>query len=159
MNEKTPEAYDALVAKRERIWSMTTHELIEEIGKYEPDPSGLTVTVDADLLNQLRKTLERQMHYICYSGECAAATIEGMPKSWSKSTRSRFVALAENALAAVQGRFMPRNPVLLDRAIPLAVSRLETAIQEAKTEAQKPVEIEGDQDVSQDSNQGDAPRG
>lgn len=135
------------LARREQILAMSMPQLIEEMVSMEAEQSGPNLVVDAVFFGELRRRIERQTTAMAYQADCAAATIESMPASWSASTKTRFINLAQNALDGLLDRFQPRNSLAYTREFPFALKRLEGAIPQAKDEMAKIAEAKASKNL------------
>jgi len=76
----------------------------------------------------LKAQLRHWKRTAIYLADCHAATLEGIPKSISKSERKRMVRLCENASHFLQGNTVPSNHRETDdEALRDAISRCERA--------------------------------
>lgn len=57
-----------------------------------------------------------------YYTECALATVEGMPKSWSKSQRQRLMNIADGMVTCCRG-FLGTGAVVWEEAKAMSIPR------------------------------------
>lgn len=84
--------------------------------------------VSEDEIVDLLKAMANMQKTAAYLAECHAATLESLPKSASKSTRSRFMAICEAAAKGLRG---DNSGIRFPNGLDVAAERCDRAVRDA----------------------------